>query len=77
MLSQGDIVAIRCPGVQRRFLKSLKTQVLKPAFSMFYLTISTYMPLGKSGRAPVDVRLPTGWPRTLKIVLPGLPSFRF
>ena len=35
------------------------------------------MPLGRSGRAPVDVRLPTGWPRTLKIAFPGLPSRAF
>ena len=35
------------------------------------------MPLGRSGRAPVDVRLPTGWPRTLKIAFPGLPSRTF
>lgn len=60
-----------------KVLEEFKNAGLEPAFSMFYLTISTYMPLGRSGRAPVDVRLPTGWPRTLKIVLPGLPSFRF
>lgn len=35
------------------------------------------MPLDRSGRAPVDVRLPMGWPRTLKIELPGLPSRAF
>lgn len=43
----------------------------------YHFTTSTYTPLGKSGSAPVDVRLPTGLPRTLKILLPGLPCRAF
>ena len=33
------------------------------------------MPLGKSGRAPLALRTPTGFPSALNILLPGLPYF--
>ena len=54
-----------------------KTQALVPALSMFYLTISTYAPFGKSGRAPFALRFPTGLPSALKIMFPGLPRLAF
>jgi len=60
-----------------RIFFSKKKQALVPAFSMFYLTISTYAPFGKSGRAPDSVRFPTGIPKMLNILFPGLPCWTF